>query len=77
MELLKKYPAISPAEEKMLRWETQWGALSVEEKAEAAEFYRQAFYAVFCGDLPAFQMDVEQAKGFQLLYILDRDIPKA
>ena len=75
MKLVEKYPHIDPSEEKMIRWETQWSTMSVEEKAEAAEFYRDAFYAVFSGDLPPFQMDVQQAKDFEILFHVEN--PKA
>lgn len=75
MKLIDKYPHIDPAEDLMIKWETQWGTLSVQEKAEAAEFYREAFYAVFSGDLPPFPMDVKQALDFEILY--SPEIPKA
>lgn len=75
MKLTEKYPHIDPSEELMIKWETQWESLSLQEKAEAAEFYREAFYAVFSGDMPPFPMDVKQALEFEIMYL--PDVPKA
>lgn len=75
MKLTEKYPHIDPSEELMIKWETQWESLSLQEKAEAAEFYREAFYAMFSGDMPPFPMDVKQALEFEIMYLTD--VPKA